>query len=155
MEFLNARLDRTESDGFVDRIVARGAQDGFGLWAVQVDGAFAGYVGLARAGFEASFTPAVEVGWRLARAYWGRGIATEGARAALGYGFDEVGMDEIDSWTALVNARSWRVMERLGMVRDIEFEHPLVPDGHPARPHVLYRLPRQTWAGSGRADTVP
>ncbi len=150
MEFLNSRLDRAESDGFVDRIVGRWQQNGFGLWAVEVDGGFAGYVGLARAHFESSFTPAIEVGWRLARPYWGRGIATEAARASLAYGFEQVGLDEVDSWTAQTNVRSWRVMERLGMRRDVEFEHPLVPVGSPHRPHVLYRLPVGDWRQSRR-----
>ncbi len=147
MEHFVAPLTREQSDAFVDRILARWEMQGYGLWAVEVGGAFAGYVGLARSDFDASFTPAVEVGWRLARPFWGRGIATEGARAALAYGFGEVGLDEIDSWTALTNVRSWRVMERLGMVRDVEFEHPRVPVGHPVRPHVLYRLPAQLWTG--------
>ena len=115
MEHFVAPLTREQSDAFVDRILARWEMQGYGLWAVEVGGAFAGYVGLARSDFDASFTPAVEVGWRLARPFWGRGIATEGARAALAYGFGEVGLDEIDSWTALTNVRSWRVMERLGM----------------------------------------
>jgi ribosomal-protein-alanine N-acetyltransferase len=145
MEHFVTPLTREQSDAFVDRIVARWQVQGFGLWAVEVDGAFAGYVGLARADFEASFTPAIEIGWRLDRPYWGRGIATEAARAGLAYGFDVVGLPEVDSWTAITNVRSWRVMERLGMVRDVEFEHPRCPVGHPVRPHVLYRLTRKRW----------
>ena len=105
---------------------------------------FIGYVGLWPATFPAPFTPAVEVGWRLAADQWGRGYATEGARAALGYGFDTLGFEEIVSFTSAINRRSWRVMERLGMMRDAagDFEHPNVPEGHPTRPHVLYRIRR-------------
>ena len=145
MEHFVTPLTREASDAFVDRILARWQANGYGLWAVDVDGAFAGYVGLNPSDFDAAFTPTVEVGWRLARPYWGRGIATAGGRTALAHGFDVAGLVEVDSWTALANERSWRVMERLGMVRDVEFEHPRVPVGHPVRPHVLYRMPVERW----------
>jgi RimJ/RimL family protein N-acetyltransferase len=94
--------------------------------------------------FEAAFTPAVEVGWRLAREHWGHGYATEAARAAIAFGFDVVGLDEIVSFTSPANERSWRVMERLRMTRDPadDFEHPNVPVGHHLRRHVLYRITR-------------
>jgi RimJ/RimL family protein N-acetyltransferase len=95
-----------------------------------------------------TFAPfaAVEVGWRLARAAWGAGYATEGARAALRFGFDTVGLDEIVSFTSPRNVRSWHVMEKIGMSRDPtdDFDHPRVPQGHPLRPHVLYRISRTT-----------
>jgi RimJ/RimL family protein N-acetyltransferase len=105
-------------------------------------GRFIGYIGLWPATFPAHFTPAVEVGWRLAADQWGHGYATEGARAALDYGFNTVGLDEIVSFTSAINVHSWRVMERLGMRRDVngDFEHPNVPAGHPVRHHVLYRI---------------
>ena len=101
-----------------------------------------GYIGLWPATFAAHFTPAVEVGWRLAADQWGRGYATEGARAALDYGFNSIGLEEIVSFTSAISVRSWRVMERLVMRRDVggDFEHPNVPEGHPLRPHVLYRI---------------
>ena len=107
---------------------------------------FIGYIGLWPATFPAPFTPAVEVGWRLAANQWGRGYASEGGKAALRYGFDTAGLDEIVSFTSRLNARSWRVMERLGMRRDAggDFEHPNVPQGHPLRPHVLYRIRRES-----------
>jgi RimJ/RimL family protein N-acetyltransferase len=145
MEHFVAPMPRDASDAFVDRILARWQENGYGLWAVDVDGSFAGYVGLNPSDFDAAFTPTVEVGWRLARPYWGRGIATHGGRAALTHGFDVVGLAEVDSWTAVGNERSWRVMERLGMVRDGGFEHPRVPVGHPVRPHVLYRMTVERW----------
>jgi ribosomal-protein-alanine N-acetyltransferase len=144
MEFYSAPLTTAQSDAFVDRIEQAFAEHGWGLWAVEhVDcGAFIGYVGLAPARFEASFTPAVEIGWRLSRDHWGRGYATEGARAALEYGFTTLGLEEIVSFTAPSNVRSQRVMQKLGMTRDPDgdFDHPNVAEGHPIRPHVLFRL---------------
>lgn len=153
VEFLPEALTRAESDAFVDRIEARWAEHGYGLWAVEVPGVapFVGYVGLSRAVFEARFTPAVEVGWRLARAAWGFGYATEAGRASLRYGFETVGVDEIVSFTTVRNARSRAVMERLGLHRDPtdDFEHPNVEAGRDIRPHVLYRIERATWAATG------
>ena len=146
MELFPAALSRAESDAFVDRNEAAFEARGFGLWAVEVvdGGRFAGFVGLWVPSFEAHFTPAVEIGWRLAHEHWGHGYATEAARAAIAYGFDEVGLDEIVSFTTPANERSWRVMERLGMTHDPadDFDHPQVPVGHPLRRHVLYRLRR-------------
>ena len=146
MEFFPALLTRAESDRFVDRIEATFDARGYGLWAVEVadDGAFAGYVGLLLADFDADFTPAVEIGWRLAAACWGRGYAPEAARAALAFGFDTLGLDEIVSFTSVENVRSQRVMQKIGMTRDPaeDFEHPGVPAGHWLQPHVLYRIAR-------------
>lgn len=145
-EFLPAPLSRADSDALVDRIEAHFAAHGFGLWAVEVPGEipFAGFVGLAVPAFEAAFTPCVEVGWRLAAACWGRGYASEGARAALAFGFAQLALAEIVSFTVPANVRSRRVMERLGMTRDPadDFDHPALPDGHPLRRHVLYRAVR-------------
>jgi RimJ/RimL family protein N-acetyltransferase len=147
--FLSRTLNRAASDGLVDRIVAGWRSDGYGLWAVEGrdDGAFLGFIGLAAPNFEAAFTPCVEVGWRLAPAAWGHGYATEGARAALRFGFEDLDLDEIVSFTVPGNVKSRAVMERLGMTRDPadDFENPNVPEGHPIRPHVLYRLSRDTW----------
>jgi len=118
-------------------------EHGFGQWAVELPDAasFIGVVGLETVSYEARFTPAVEVAWRLARPYWGQGYATEAARAALNYGFGELGLDEIVAVTVPANQRSRRVMERLGMTRSLEddFDHPRVPEG-PLKRCVLYRL---------------
>jgi RimJ/RimL family protein N-acetyltransferase len=146
MEFLPSVLDRAASDALVDRIEASFTADGFGLWAVEVReaGRLAGFVGLWAADFPSAFTPAVEVGWRLSRASWGRGYATEAATAALADGFDRLGLDEVVSFTSVLNVRSQAVMARLGMSRDPEgdFDHPRLPEGHRLRRHVLYRLRR-------------
>lgn len=144
MEHFPAPLSRRESDAFLDRVAPQLEQRGWGLWALEVrgTGAFIGFTGLAIPRFEAPFTPAVEVGWRLARDAWGFGYASEAARAAIAVGFGEVGLEEIVSFTAVGNARSRAVMERIGMTRDEagDFDHPSLPEGHPLRRHVLYRL---------------
>jgi len=149
MEFFPQTLSEDRTRRFVDRIRTRWRQFGYSLWAVErKDSAgFIGYVGLWPATFPAHFTPAVEVGWRLAADQWGHGYATEGARAALDYAFGKLDFPEIVSFTSTINVRSWRVMERLGMRRDPsgDFEHPDVPEGHPLRPHVLYRIRREDW----------
>jgi RimJ/RimL family protein N-acetyltransferase len=144
MEYFPETYSEERTRRFVARIRECWAERGYGLWAVerQDTGRFIGYVGLWPATFPAHFTPAVEVGWRLAADQWRNGYATESARASLRYGFDTVGLDEIVSFTSGLNVRSWRVMERLGMRRDAsgDFEHPNLPEGHPLRPHVLYRI---------------
>lgn len=146
---------REESDALAERSRRHIEDEGWGLWAVEVEGVapFIGFVGLARPGFEEHFTPAVEVGWRLAREHWGRGYATEAGRAAIEYGFEVLRLDEIVSFTSPLNEPSWRVMERLGMRRDPadDFEHPRVEVGHPLRLHLLYRLSRADWAVSRAA----
>ena len=151
VEYLPGPTTREDSDAFADRIEAGFDTLGYGLWAVEVPGeaAFVGYVGLALQTFEAHFTPAVEVGWRLGRAHWGQGYATEAARAAVGDGFERVGLNEIVSFTVPANVRSIRVMERIGMTRDPEddFDHPSLPLGHRLSHHVLYRLRREDWIG--------
>jgi RimJ/RimL family protein N-acetyltransferase len=144
MEFYPSALTRAESDAVAGRIEQHFERHGFGLWAIEIAGGapFAGYVGLAIPGFEASFTPCVEIGWRLGRDAWGKGYATEGARAVLAHGFGVLGLSEIVSFTVPANVRSRRVMERIGMTRDPaeDFDHPRLPAGHPLRRHVLYRL---------------
>jgi RimJ/RimL family protein N-acetyltransferase len=149
MEHFPSTLDRMESDAFADRIEAGFDARGYGLWAVELPGEaeFIGFVGLALHDFPAHFTPAVEIGWRLDRDYWGRGFATEAARTAIADGFDRVGLGEIVSFTATTNIRSVAVMQRLGMTHDPadDFDHPRLPVGHPLRRHVLYRLGRANY----------
>ena len=148
MAHMQKTMSRNESDAFMARIEAEFDDCGFGLWAVEVPNhsPFIGFVGLHRVPFDAPFTPAVEIGWRLAREHWGYGFVTEAARSAVRYGLDTVGLDEIVSFTNPDNIRSWKVMERLGMIRDpaSDFEHPNVPIGHWLRPHIFYRFPSAT-----------
>ena len=145
MEHFPSTMTREASDAFVDFNVATLAERGWGLWAAEVadTGAFIGFVGLNEPRFEAHFMPAVEIGWRLARDAWGQGYATEAARSALAHAFDELGLDDVVSFTTVENHRSRRVMERIGMTHDPadDFDHPRVTEEH-LRRHVLYRLSR-------------
>jgi RimJ/RimL family protein N-acetyltransferase len=131
MEFFPARLSREESDALMDRVRSE-------LLAAELrdTGEFIGWIGLSVPTFEAHFTPCVEIGWRLAAEHWGRGLATEGARAVLARAEGEV-----VSFTTVGNLRSRRVMEKLGLTHDPrdDFDHPRLPEGHPLRRHVLYR----------------
>ena len=144
MEYFPSTLSREQSDQNAAEIRAGMDEHGFGKWAVEVPGvaSFIGYVGLSVPRFEASFMPCIELGWRIAREQWGRGYATEGARAALDVAFGELALAEVVSFTSIANERSRRVMERIGMQRNEseDFDHPQVPEGHPLRRHVLYRI---------------
>lgn len=146
MEYLLPHPGRAASDLWIAVMRSHCDIHGFAFLAVEIPGEarFIGAVGLDRVPFEAHFTPAVEIGWRLARPYWGKGYATEAARAVIDDGLGRVGLDEIVALTVPANRRSWRVMERLGMSRDPadDFDHPRVPDGHRLRRHLLYRLRR-------------
>lgn len=148
MEHFPAVLTKAQSDDLIEAIEAGFEVNGFGLWALELkeSGEFIGFAGLSVPSFEAPFTPAVEVGWRLARSAWGQGYATEAGRAALVFGFEEAGLGEIVSFTTVANIRSRAVMERLDMSHDPtdDFDHPRLPAGHPQRRHVLYRLRRPT-----------
>jgi RimJ/RimL family protein N-acetyltransferase len=137
MEHFPSTMTREASDAFVDFNIRTIDERGWGLWAVEADGAFIGFVGLN----EPNFMPGVEIGWRLARHAWGHGYATEAARAALAYARDELELAEVISFTSTTNIRSQRVMERLGMTHDPadDFDHPRVDDPR-IRRHVLYRL---------------
>ena len=141
---LGTSPSRAESDAMVERYTAELEREGWGFWAVEVPGGapFVGMVGLHRLPPWIPAAPAVEAGWRLHPDHWGHGYATEAAAASLRYGFGEAGLDEIVAYTTTVNTRSQAVMERLGMVRDVDadFDHPQVPVGHPLRRHVLYRV---------------
>ena len=154
MEHFPAPLSREESDALAARIESHFEQHGFGLWAVEIAdiAPFAGFIGLSIPRFEAHFTPCVEIGWRLAAEYWGSGYATEGARAVLAFGFEQLRLAEIVSFTVPGNLRSRRVMERLGMTRNPadDFDHPALPEGHPLRRHVLYRLGRPEYQSCDR-----
>jgi RimJ/RimL family protein N-acetyltransferase len=147
MEYLPKLLEAEESDALAARIRDLFRQQGYGRWAVEVPGtaSFIGFVGLQAVSFEVPFAPCVEIGWRLAREHWGKGYATEAARASIQYGFEQLGLEEIVSFTVPMNTRSQAVMERIGMTRsaDEDFDHPILPEGHRLRRHVLYRIRRE------------
>jgi len=140
-------LTKTESDQFLVRIRTIFDEQGWGLWAVEVDGAFAGLTGLASPSFSAHFTPCVEIGWRFRREYWGRGIAYAAASAAQTFAFEQLKLRELITFTTAANTRSRRLMERLGFSTSPEddFLHPLLAPDSPIRPHVLYRKSIASW----------
>jgi 3-dehydroquinate dehydratase / shikimate dehydrogenase len=152
MEYFPATLSKAESDQLAQRIKTKMDEKGWGLWAVSVPGIeeFIGFIGLNsvdQTSLPTPFSPAVEVGWRIAFEHWGKGYATEGAKAALTYGFETLNLGEIVSFTAVQNMRSRRVMERIGMHHNVkdDFDHPKLPERHPLRRHVLYRLKAKEW----------
>ncbi len=144
MEHFPAPLSRAQSASFITRMQASMKDRGYGLWAVEMPGeaAFIGCVGLLAVDDDMAFAPAVEVGWRLARAHWGRGLACEAAAAALAFAFQDLALPALVAYTAERNMRSRRLMEGLGMRRDPaeDFSHPGLPAGDPLAPHVLYRI---------------
>jgi RimJ/RimL family protein N-acetyltransferase len=143
MEFFPATLSRAESEAMISRIEEKIRQQGLGFWAAELKEtkSFIGFIGLNVPSYPLPFSPCVEIGWRLAFDYWGKGYAQEGARAALALGFGKLRLREIVSFTTLDNIRSRRVMEAVGMKYDAhgDFDHPRVPKDHPLRKHVLYR----------------
>jgi ribosomal-protein-alanine N-acetyltransferase len=153
MRYLTPMPTRDLSDAWIDRQIARCGEDGFCFWAVETlkDRIFVGSVGLVRTGYAAHFTPAVEVGWRIARPFWGLGYAPEAAEAALRFGFETLRLTEIVANAAVGNDKSRRVMAKLGMSYDPadDFDHPRVANDDPVRRRqVLYRLTRETWLSS-------
>ncbi|WP_447918059.1 GNAT family N-acetyltransferase [Achromobacter aegrifaciens] len=148
-------LNAQESDALADRLAAGIDEHGWGFWAVEAPGVapFIGFVGIKPLAASLPFAPGVEIGWRLAQRHWGKGYAGEAARAALRAGFEQVGLDEVVAFTATGNLRSRAVMDRLGMRADPDgFDHPAVPQGHPLRRHVLYRIGREDWRGQENGD---
>lgn len=162
MEFMPVVLDRPESDLLVDHIEKHFQRHGFGLYAAELraDHSLIGYIGLAVPSFQARFAPCVEIGWRLSAAHWGQGLATEGAREVIRHAFEDLHLSGLVSFTVPANARSRRVMEKLGMTHNPaeDFDHPNLSAGHPLLHHVLYRLqnpqrtsvPRQNGTQEGR-----
>ncbi|BCT35612.1 GNAT family N-acetyltransferase [Pseudomonas protegens] len=149
MRYFPAPLSRLESAALIGRIRGHFAEHGFGLWALERkdNGAFIGFTGLLEVGFEAPFTPAVEIGWRLAREHWGLGYASEAAWTALRCAFDRLALDEVVAFTTRNNLPSQKVMQAIGMhhAAQEDFEHPKLAADHPLREHVLYRITREQW----------
>lgn len=152
-EFL-VPLDAAQSDALADRLAAEIDEHGWGVWAVEAPGVapFIGFVGIRPLSSALPFAPGIEIAWRLARPYWGRGYAAEAARAALRVGFEQLRAPEIVAFTVVENRRSRAVMAKLGMREDpVPFRHPALPEDHTLSLHVLYRLRQQDWrAASGR-----
>ncbi|MBX9770450.1 MAG: GNAT family N-acetyltransferase [Candidatus Obscuribacterales bacterium] len=142
-------LSASETKTLVVRIKAHFEKENFGLWSVELKstGEFIGYTGLQKPTIEAHFMPCVEIGWTIAKKHWGNGYAPEAAAKALEDGFTRIGLDEIVSFTTVSNDKSIRVMEKLGMTRNPkdDYSHPLLPQGHPLKPHVLFRLSKSEW----------
>lgn len=142
MRYFPKALSKEKSDAFAQAIIAEIKEFGFGLYAVEVKEAneFIGFIGFHRATFESDFTPCIEIGWRLKKEAWGRGYATEGAKACLQYGFEELGFDEIFSFTADINEPSKHVMRKIGLQFIKEFDHPRVDKDSSLLKHVLYHI---------------
>lgn len=144
MEYFPSPLSRQESDQMAKKTRDLFDQHGWGLWAVSIKNgsSFIGYIGLAPVKFSSHFTPAIEIGWRIAHEFWGKGYATEGAKACLTFGFETLHLPEIVSFTVPDNVRSRNVMEKIGFHYDPkdDFDHPLLPEGDPLKRHVLYRI---------------
>jgi len=142
MQHFPSTLSYEESAQMVKRIKAHFDEHGFGLWAVEVNEQkqFAGFIGLSVPQFTAHFTPCVEIGWRLDVPFWNQGYASEGARAALEFGFTQCHLDEIVSFTVPANVASRRVMKNIGMSYKEQFDHPALAEDDPLRRHVLYRI---------------
>jgi len=148
MAFYPNKLTTFESDRFAQKLESLIKKRGWGLWAgeCKVDSQFIGYIGLHDTEATLPFYPRIEIGWRLSRAYWGNGYATEGAKAAMQFAFEVLLLDEVISFTSVKNSRSQAVMRRLGMMNTGEnFEHPAIPEGHPLREHVYYKMIRSDW----------
>jgi RimJ/RimL family protein N-acetyltransferase len=149
MEHLRPLPTRDACNAWIDFQINHQSSHGFCLWVLEsrASGRFMGAVGLLHVGFAARFTPAVEVGWRLARPFWGQGFAVEAARAALQFGFEQIRLAEIVAHASVRNGRSRRVMVKLGMSHDCaeDFDHPRIPESDRLRRQVLYRLTRGAW----------
>lgn len=141
MRYFLARQTRSEARALFERLRSGIAERGWGVWAVEVDGNLAGMVGLNVPEWPVPFAPCTEILWRLRPEFWGRGVGYAASSQALEIGFSQVGLAEIVAYTTSVNLRSIRLMERLGMERDYQgdFDHPVVPEGHPLRRHALFR----------------
>jgi RimJ/RimL family protein N-acetyltransferase len=153
MEHFPALIPTERSDESIAAWQADLIERGWSNWAIERrdTGEFIGFTGLTIPKHALPFSPCVEIGWRLAHAHWDHGFATEAARAVLAVGFEQIGLPEIVSMTALRNVRSQAVMQRIGLVdARFHFEHPGVPQGHPVRPHCLYRLTASVWRAQPR-----
>lgn len=142
MEFFPKTLSKTESDNFVLKINQMFKQCSYGLYAIDEleTNKFMGFIGFWHPSFDLGFSPFIEIGWRLGREYWNKGYATEGALECLKYGFNKLKFQSIYSLTSKTNLKSERIMQKIGMEKHMEFEHPKIEFGHEFKPHVLYKI---------------
>jgi [ribosomal protein S5]-alanine N-acetyltransferase len=142
MKFFPSVMAPVQTAAQIEKIAAYIDQHGYGFFAVERkdNRQFIGFTGLGDPGFKADFTPCIEIGWRLSKENWGQGFATEAALACLDFSFDKLGLDEIYSFTSIYNKRSELVMQRIGMSKIGEFDHPLIADGHILKKHVVYKI---------------
>jgi RimJ/RimL family protein N-acetyltransferase len=147
MEYFPSLLDKQASDAIASKCQALIEAQGWGFWAVELkaSGKFIGFIGLHIPSADLPFSPCVEVGWRLAYPYWGKGYATEGAKASLRFGFTELSLGEIVAFTSVLNLKSIHVMEKSGMEKSEAFGHPDIPAEHRLHHHILYRMKRENW----------
>ncbi|MDR6235143.1 GNAT family N-acetyltransferase [Pseudomonas oryzihabitans] len=157
MRHFPACLDQAASDALLERCRQGIAERGWGFWALErrADGVLLGLLGISPVAPDFPCAPAVEIGWRLDRPFWGQGYATRGARLALAYGFDTLGLEEVVAFTATANQPSVAVMARLSMTDAGTFEHPRLPPSHPLQPLRLFRLSRARWLSSHPAQPAP
>ncbi|MEE3256326.1 MAG: GNAT family N-acetyltransferase [Actinomycetota bacterium] len=163
MKYFPSVLSSDQSDLFAETIQMGLEERDFGLWALQLregeedEGPFVGFVGLSAPLWTATFTPCVEIGWRLHRDHWGMGYATEAATRVLDYSFTRLDLGEVVSFASVMNLRSIAVMQRLGMHRDLEedFVHPLVDASDRLSRHALYRMTKRVWTSSNRTQISP
>ncbi len=157
MEFYPDILTVAESNAMASRLESLISERSWGFWAAELveDKTFIGFVGLHKPNYDLPVTPCVEIGWRLAKEYWGKGYATEAASVSLNFAFEKIGLTEVYSFTPVANKRSWLVMERLGMKNTCaNFEHPIIPVNHPLREHVLYNITREQWNNTTYDDVI-
>lgn len=148
MEYFPNKLSEPQSNFFASRLATLIAERGWGLWATEEKESnnFIGFIGLHEVVEELHFSPALEIGWRLSNEFWGKGYATEGAKAVLNVAFEKLGIDEIVSLTSVINVKSEAVMKRIGMVNtNSNFMHPKIPEGSPLKEHLLYKITKEQW----------
>tara|TARA_R100001591_G_scaffold2681_2_gene6771 strand:+ start:6167 stop:6706 length:540 start_codon:yes stop_codon:yes gene_type:complete len=142
MKHFPSVLNIEQTELLIKKINNHIEEHGYGFFAVDLlpENTFIGFIGLKNSSFEADFTPCVEIGWRLDKKYWNQGLATEGSARCLDFAFSDLNVVEVYSFTALLNKASERVMQKIGMKKIGEFDHPLVEDNHPLKAHCLYRI---------------
>ena len=148
MEYYPSTLDEEQSNAMANKIKSIMSERTWGFWAVELldEQQFIGFVGLHKPVYELPVSPCIEIGWRLAKEYWGKGYATEAGRASLKFAFEELALKEVYSFASVVNKKSWLVMQRLGMKNtNSNFEHPIIPENHHLREHVLYKITKEQW----------